>query len=255
MPTGVGRFGLPRTKTNRHKLEDVWVIRFRLVAGLGGGVGGSTVPGLAALLRLVFNTAALRQAGAGRPSIKAPIKAKSPAIVHNQGISRQPPKFSNAAVGRVTPCAPLWQTQTPSLAGNPMNNLKILVSRRRRAEDCPPYLASPIRPGMMAGFGGGVGGSTVPGVAALLRLVFNTATLRSGRSIKAKTPAIVHDQGISRQPPKFPNAPVHWTFGAWHMELHVHPSPFAPLRLCAFALKSGPASRLNKIHFPGGFFR
>ena len=214
---------------------------------------------LATLLRLPEPRSGRRGLASGHPashpSIQTPIKAKTPAIVHNQGISRQPPKFSNAAVGRVTPCAPLWQTQTPSLADNPMNNLKILVSRRRRAGNHPPYLASPIRLRMMAGLGGGVGDSTGPGLAALLRLVFNTATLRSGRSIKAKTPAIVHDQGISRQPPKFPNAPVHWTFGAWHMELHVHPSPFAPLRLCAFALKSGPASRLNKIHFPGGFFR
>ena len=174
------------TRSNIHQPER---IRMNIIASMR----------LAMLLRLVFNTVALRQAGAGRPSIKAPIKAKSPVIVHDQGRSRQRPEFLNAAVGRDTPCAPAWQTQTPPLADNLMSNLKILVRRRRRAGNHPPYLASPIRLRMMAGHGGGVGGATVPGLAALLRLVFNPASLRSGRSIKAKTPAIVHDQGRSRQ--------------------------------------------------------
>ena len=56
-------------------------------------------------------------------------------------------------------------------------------------------------------------------------------------SIKAKTPVIVHDQGISRHTAKIRSASARWPPGAWHWEVHVHPSPFAPLRLCAFALK------------------
>ena len=70
-----------------------------------------------------------------------PIKAKTPLIVHHQGISRQTLKFLNAVVGRVTPCAPSGPTKTPPLATIRMANQDILVDRRRRAEDCPPYLA------------------------------------------------------------------------------------------------------------------
>ena len=72
------------------------------------------------------------------------IKAKNPVIVHNQGISTHPPKSPNAKVGRVTPCAPSRQTQTPLLATIPMVNQEIVVGRRRRAQDCPPYLAWPF---------------------------------------------------------------------------------------------------------------
>ncbi len=83
-----------------------------------------------------------------KPAIKPPqgsIKAKTPLIVHHQGISRQTLKFLNAVVGRVTPCAPSGPTKTPPLATIRMANQDILVGRRRRAQDCPPYLAIPFR--------------------------------------------------------------------------------------------------------------
>ena len=79
-------------------------------------------------------------------TIKPSIKAKTPAIVPHQGISRQTMKFLNGEVGRVTPCAPSWRTQALSLAGIAQVNPGFLVGRRRRAEDCPPYLAA-SRPG------------------------------------------------------------------------------------------------------------
>ena len=68
-----------------------------------------------------------------------------PAIKPNQASSRQTLKFLNAVVGRVTPCAPSWPTKTPRLAIIRMANQETLVGRRRRAPDCPPYLAIPFR--------------------------------------------------------------------------------------------------------------
>ena len=136
--------------------------------------------------------AALRQAGAGRPSIKAPIKAKSPVIVHDQGKSRQTPKFPSAPV-RWTPGA--WPLE-----------LQVRPSFFAALRLCAFALKPDRRPSIKA-------------------------------PIKAKTPVIVHDQGKSRQMPKFPSAPVRWTPGAWPLELQVRPSFFAALRLCAFALK------------------
>ena len=53
------------------------------------------------------------------------------------------PGVAQVPVGRVTPCAPAWQIQTLSLAGAALINQETLVGRRRRAEDCPPYLARP----------------------------------------------------------------------------------------------------------------
>ena len=50
-------------------------------------------------------------------------------------------RLTPAPVGRVTPCAPSWRTKTPPLAGIARVNQRVLVSRRRRAEDCPPYHA------------------------------------------------------------------------------------------------------------------
>ena len=48
-----------------------------------------------------------------------PIKAKTPLIVHHQGISRQTLKFLNAVVGRVTPCAPSWPTKPTTIGNHP----------------------------------------------------------------------------------------------------------------------------------------
>ena len=78
----------------------------------------------------------------GRPNPL--IQAKNPAIKAYQGSSRQTMKFSNGEVGRVTPCAPSWRTQTLSLADTAQNNQQVPVGRRRRAEDCPPYLSFPL---------------------------------------------------------------------------------------------------------------
>ena len=50
-------------------------------------------------------------------------------------------RLTPAPVGRVTPCAPSWRTQTPPLAGIARVNQRVLVCRRRRAEDCPPHHA------------------------------------------------------------------------------------------------------------------
>ena len=75
---------------------------------------------------------------------QASIKAKKPAIKANRASSRQTMKFLYGAVGRVTPCAPSWRTQTRTLAGIVPVNPGFLVGRRRRAEDCPPYLAFPL---------------------------------------------------------------------------------------------------------------
>ncbi len=66
-------------------------------------------------------------------------------------------------------------------------------------------------------------------------------TLPIKAPIKAKTPVIVHDQGISRHPQKNHHAPWTlgaWSFiGAWRLELGASPPiPFAALRPCAFAL-------------------
>ena len=60
---------------------------------------------------------------------------------------------------------------------------------------------------------------------------------RVNQAIKAKTPVIVHDQGKSRHPQKKPG-PLGTSLehGDWNCELS-RPIPFAPLRLCAFALK------------------
>ena len=138
------------TRSNIHQPER---IRMNIIASMR----------LAPLLRLVFNTAALRQAGAGRPSIKAPIKAKSPVIVHDQGKSRQTPKFPSAPV-RWTPGA--WPLE-----------LQVRPSFFAALRLCAFALKPDRRPSIKA-------------------------------PIKAKTPAIVHDQGKSRQRPNYSNAAV-----------------------------------------------
>ncbi len=62
-----------------------------------------------------------------------------------QSTASQP--FSSGArltpepVGRVTPCAPSWQIQILPFAITTITNPVMLVGRRRRAEDCPPYHA------------------------------------------------------------------------------------------------------------------
>ena len=49
-------------------------------------------------------------------------------------------RLTPAPVGRVTPCAPSWRTQTPPLTVIALVNQGTPVGRRRRAQDCPPYL-------------------------------------------------------------------------------------------------------------------
>ena len=106
-------------------------------------------------------------------------------IKANEASSMQTMKFSNGEVGRVTPCAPLWRTQTPTLAGIVPVNPGFLVGRRRRAEDCPPY-----RPFPLCDF-------------ATPRLCVKTPSSRQYQgSIKAKTPAIKANRASSRQTPK-----------------------------------------------------
>ena len=108
--------------------------------------------------------------------------SQSRLIKANEASSMQTMKFSNGEVGRVTPCAPLWRTQTPTLAGIVPVNPGFLVGRRRRAEDCPPY-----RPFPLCDF-------------ATPRLCVKTPSSRQYQgSIKAKTPAIVLNQASSRQ--------------------------------------------------------
>jgi len=53
-------------------------------------------------------------------------------------------KFSNGELGRVTPCAPSWRTQTLSLADTAQNNQQVPVGRRRRAADYPPCQPFPL---------------------------------------------------------------------------------------------------------------
>ena len=50
-------------------------------------------------------------------------------------------RLTPAPVGCVTPCAPAWRMQTLSLAGIAFVKPGAVVGRRRRAQDCPPYLA------------------------------------------------------------------------------------------------------------------
>ena len=147
-----------------------------------------------------------------RPSIKAPIKAKNRAIVHHQGISRQRPFFWGAASGH--------RYRVPTDGAG---------CRSYRPEDIYWW-----------GYTQACARGLAPAWAITWQAFSPQATAdgyRSGRSIKAKTPVIVHDQGISRHTAKIRSASARWPPGAWHWEVHVHPSPFAPLRLCAFALK------------------
>jgi len=71
-----------------------------------------------------------------RPGLRHPIKV-------NQGGKNR--RGSPGAVGRVTPCAPSWQSKTrpPNrLVSRKIRrcmNLNALVGRRRRAADCTPY--------------------------------------------------------------------------------------------------------------------
>ena len=101
-------------------------------------------------------------------------------------------KFLNGAVGRVTPCAPSWRIQTPTLASSAPINPGFLVGSPRRAAHCPPYLPSPFC------------------ASAPSRLCVKTpASSHNQASIKAKTPAIKAHQALSRQMPFFVQ-PTHW---------------------------------------------
>ena len=125
-----------------------------------------------------------------------PIKAKTPVIVPNQASSRQPMKFLNGAVGRVTPCAPSWRIQTPTLASSAPINPGFLVGSPQRAAHCPPYLPSPLC------------------ASAPSRLC-------------VKTPASSHNQALSRQMPFF--CSTHPLDEANRLALIVH-HPIAEIR-------------------------
>ena len=75
-----------------------------------------------------------------------------------------------------------------------MVNQEIVVGRRRRAQDCPPYLAWPF--------------SRVSRLSRFPLLGFpdlqNPKPGPGSAPIKAKNPLIVHDQGTSRHPQKTP---------------------------------------------------
>ena len=154
---------------------------------------------------------------------RTPIKAKTPIIVHDQGSSRQTVKLLTALL----PPAPVFNLalglqplafcfKTPAIKANRASSRQTPNSRSapvlgrsngqiRRPHHYPKD-CQPPRP-----------------------------EIRFPAPIKAKTPAIVHNQGISRHPPK--NTPSPWSLVVlWCLVVGIwsFPAP-SPLRLCASA--------------------
>ena len=137
---------------------------------------------------------------------QGPIKAKSPVIVHNQGISRHPLKSKKWA-----------QTISQSGTATMWQRIAALVTATRRGDQSGVTIPHP------------------PSLSICPTRHPNSVSWSRFSPIKAKTPAIVHDQASSRQTQKKPNSLGRLALGdSLELGNWSFPLPPAPFSLNAF---------------------
>ena len=130
-------------------------------------------------------------------------------------------RLTPAPVGRVTPCAPSWRTKTPPLAGIARVNQRVLVSRRRRVEDCPPCHAR-------------IAAACPPPVAAGILL-----------AVEPALPARRRLLSIGHQTPSYPRASSS-VIGCWAFDVGCWMFPHLPLPSFAQKPLNKPKRTANK---------